>query len=132
MNIKRNSIAVRYYAFLMHLAGDPQWRIEGRIDRISNLCQFVRALVTRTVITAVFLTLFAGLLSLLGYAAYKDPKGFFLIVVGVPASVEVMCLIVYGAGLLFKRKSQKPDGVIVSYIKAVKNCLCPLLTIERD
>lgn len=132
MKLKRNTPIVRYYAFLLHIAGDHQWQVDAKIERISNLCQFVRALILRTVITALLAGVLALLLTGFAIAVYADPITILGVLIGLPMTAGLILISGVGIRKLISRHPPGPDGVFVAYLKAIKRGICPLLTIERD
>ena len=130
MVLSRNSIWVRYYAFLLRIAGNERFVIDDRLSRVSDLCQFTRALFFRSIAVVVICGILLFLIAGLALSIYTEPVAS-LIVIGVIVGIAMMVIgVVFWSYKITSYFKGRPDGVVTTYVKAVKRGICPMLRIE--
>lgn len=130
MVLSRKSIWVRYYVFLLRLAGHESWAVQDRLEKISDLCQFARAIILRTAAAAAFAGMVFMLLTAFVVSAFKDPLGFVLCMGIIAGVLSLVWGIIWGIFKIRDRLKDGPPGLVRTYASAVKRGICPMLKIE--
>lgn len=135
MAIKSSSWIIRYYRFLLQLSGKEEWQIQDRLGRINNLCQLIRNVVLRTIVVLFMLTFVLTLLAIFATQVYLQPLGALIVLMVMVTAVGTLLAIIFGVERYNRYRKglpPKPPGVIRTYLRAVKQGVCPLVKIEKE
>lgn len=135
MTLDKTHWTVRYYIFLLKFAGNESFDIEWRLSRVNDLCQFVRALIFRTVALTVACLMILIATGILFTLIYNEPLKAAIGLGVVVTAVGGVVILLFGLRAFFDYRRAlppKPPGVIRTYASAVKRGVCPLIKIESD